>query len=727
MTRYLQACFILIFSAIVITSCKPAEPKPQAQQGVLDLRNYDFKKSGLIKLTGQWRFYWKRFYQKHDVDSITTAQKKYIFLPQNWNAYEHQGAVVGGQGYATYHLRVKLPQKKIKLSIKMPVAGTSYALYIDNRLSASGGKTGTSKAETTPAYNPEVIDFVNQNQSVDIIIHMANFHHHFGGGWREIYFGLKSQIKEKQKNITITDFFLLGSIVVIALYHLGIYFIRRKSVSALYFSFICFIAALRITTTGEYWINSFVSVSWDTIIRLEYVSVSLGPLIFGLFIYSLFPREYPKKILLVQVAILGTISAITIFFPPIIFAKMLRFSQVFVLLACLYLIFVLVKAAIRKREGALLFVIGFLAIFAAILNDVLYTTGVINTGHQFAVGLFIFIFSQALVLSLRFSKAFTQTEELSEKLNYTNKNLENLVGERTEELQQTNHRLNESVEELDVINTTLNATNEVINKTNKDITDSINYASNIQQAMLPMVEIIEKAIPEHFILYKPRNIVSGDFYWFTRVLNEESGAVEKVIFAVVDCTGHGVPGAFMSMLGIQSLDNIVNQQKITEPQDILTQLHEHIFRTLRKRLNSIRDGMDLALCTIDFTNASLTFAGAHNSLILVQNGELKTIKGSPISIGSPMRGRLKAFEQHTVSLKGSNTVYMFSDGFQDQFGGKDDRKFMKKRFRELLYSIHQNSTTDQKQTLDETIENWIKEANQSQTDDILVVGLQLNF
>lgn len=387
--------------------------------------------------------------------------------------------------------------------------------------------------------------------------------------------------------------------------------------------------------------------------------------------------------------------------------------------------FVLIKATIHKQEGAFLFVIGALALFVTITNDILYTAEIINTDHQFGAGLFIFIFFQALVLSFRFSKAFSQTEELSEQLNYTNKNLEKRVEERTGELQMTNQRLNEFVEELDTINTELSTKNDLIVKKNKNITDSISYASNIQKALLPLNDDISRAFSEYFIFYQPRDIVSGDFYWFTQISNSTTQKVEKTIFATVDCTGHGVPGAFMSMLGIESLNSIVNQQNITEPQQILTSLHEHISQILRHHLNDIRDGMDLALCMIDHTQKNLTFAGAHNPLILIQNNELKLLKGSSLSIGSMVKNR--AFTQRTLPLEASNWVYMFTDGFQDQFGGPEKRKFMKKQLQELLFTIHQKPMKEQKLKLQQTLDHWMTEGNEKQIDDILVVGFKLNF
>lgn len=725
MTRSLQTCGLFLLCVWWLAGCSPAKIKPKVQKGLLDLSSYNFSKSGTVELNGEWEFYWKKLYTHQDILQQKPAKKSYIFSPRTWNSYEHKQKAVGGIGYATYHLRVKLPKKNLKLALKILPIGTTYRLYINDQLQGSGGKLSTEKTAAVPGYNPTTALFNPTSSMLYITIQVANHHYLFGGIWQTIHLGLQDQVFKKKEREIMTDFFLAGSIFIIALYHIGLFFIRRKSASALYFSMVCITAAVRLLFTGEYMIQAFIQLDWFTLIRTDYLTITLGPLAFGWFLHSLFSKEYARKLLLVQTFMFSVSFLIILLSPPSFFASLLSFFQVLVLLSCAYAMFVLIKATIHKQEGAFLFVIGALALFVTITNDILYTAEIINTDHQFGAGLFIFIFFQALVLSFRFSKAFSQTEELSEQLNYTNKNLEKRVEERTGELQMTNQRLNEFVEELDTINTELSTKNDLIVKKNKNITDSISYASNIQKALLPLNDDISRAFSEYFIFYQPRDIVSGDFYWFTQISNSTTQKVEKTIFATVDCTGHGVPGAFMSMLGIESLNSIVNQQNITEPQQILTSLHEHISQILRHHLNDIRDGMDLALCMIDHTQKNLTFAGAHNPLILIQNNELKLLKGSSLSIGSMVKNR--AFTQRTLPLEASNWVYMFTDGFQDQFGGPEKRKFMKKQLQELLFTIHQKPMKEQKLKLQQTLDHWMTEGNEKQIDDILVVGFKLNF
>ncbi|OJJ23339.1 hypothetical protein BKI52_02980 [marine bacterium AO1-C] len=725
MEKRLKNYCLLLLSFLVFSQCSQRKSPPKAIKGVLDLSNYNFEKSGVLPISGEVNFFWNKLYTPQDLSKGTPKNGILFELPQAWNGAKQAGKEVNPVGYGTYQVRIKLPRKNMTLAIKMLTVGTSYKMFINDKEVTEVGKVNTTQASTQPSYLPQVIDFVNPTQEIDVMIQVANFHYRYGGIWQQVGLGIEKDIREKRERSTIIDFFLIGSIFIMALYHLGLYWIRRQNVSALYFGLCCLIATLRLLATDEYLIRHFTSNDWFVNIRLEFFTLNAGPLLFLWFFYSLFPKDFPRKILLGISALFGLLCLSNFILSPYLFSQALPVSQLAILVAGVYSIFGLIRAAFRKREGALLFIGGFLFLFAAVVNDILYASYAINTGHQFGTGLFLFIFSQAFVLAYRFSRAMSQNEKLTEELNYTNKNLEKLVDERTNELKDSNDQLNQYVEELDQINHVLSANNQEIHKKNKDITDSINYASNIQKALLPLREDLARSIPEYFILYQPRDIVSGDFYWFSRINHPETGKLEKILFAVVDCTGHGVPGAFMSMLGIEGLNTIINRQHTLEPKEILTQLHEYISITLHQRLNNLRDGMDIALTVIDVPNKQVSFAGAHNPLVVIQNNELKLIKGSPLSIGGFVKN--KAFEQHTFSLTQNSILYMFTDGFQDQFGGSENRKFMKKRLRQLLFDIHHRSMNEQKQILQNTIEEWMQEGNEKQIDDILVVGLKFDF
>lgn len=256
-----------------------------------------------------------------------------------------------------------------------------------------------------------------------------------------------------------------------------------------------------------------------------------------------------------------------------------------------------------------------------------------------------------------------------------------------------------------------------IKQKNKDITAGISYASRIQTAMLPRMDEISRIFPDSFVLFKPLDIVSGDFYWIAEV-------EDKVLFAAVDCTGHGVPGAFMSSIGNEILNQIVKVQKITQPKDILQQLHEGIKTALRQKETKNHDGMDMALSSWDKTKNEITFAGAKNSLVYVCENKLDEIKGNRLLIGGFKKKNTKKFEQVVLKINSSTAFYMFSDGYADQFGGESGTRLMKKEFKQVLLDIHKKPMQEQQRLLEQNLADWMGEYKQ--IDDILVVGFRID-
>jgi len=259
-----------------------------------------------------------------------------------------------------------------------------------------------------------------------------------------------------------------------------------------------------------------------------------------------------------------------------------------------------------------------------------------------------------------------------------------------------------------------------INQKNESIIASINYASRIQGALLPTLSAIKEHLPQIFVLYKPRDIVSGDLYWFF----EKN---DKMISTAADCTGHGVPGALMSMIGMEQLNEIINIHHIFSPKQILTKLDEGIKKHLKQDENQVRDGMDIAMILLNKNKNEVIFSGAKNPLYYVhqnQNPEIVELKGTVKAIGGRETRTDVFFEAKTVVLEANQETmfYLMSDGYEDQFGGEKGKKFMKKNLRELLFSIHAKPVEEQHEILDHTIEKW--KNGKEQTDDILIIGLR---
>jgi ligand-binding sensor domain-containing protein/serine phosphatase RsbU (regulator of sigma subunit) len=260
--------------------------------------------------------------------------------------------------------------------------------------------------------------------------------------------------------------------------------------------------------------------------------------------------------------------------------------------------------------------------------------------------------------------------------------------------------------------------NKELELKNKNITDSIKYAKRIQDAMLPDTLYLRDILVNYFILYKPRDIISGDYYWATR-------KNEWIIFAAVDCTGHGVPGAFMSMLGITLLDEIINKKNILEANLILDQLREAVIKSLKQKgaRGEAQDGMDVGLCSINTKTWEMQFAGAYNSFYLARNGEIVKYKADRMPIGIYFK-KTNNFSRHNIQLQENDMIYLFTDGYVDQFGQDSGDKFMNKNFKNLLLEIHQRPLDKQKKILEERLDQW--QGNIDQVDDILVLGIKIN-
>ena len=250
----------------------------------------------------------------------------------------------------------------------------------------------------------------------------------------------------------------------------------------------------------------------------------------------------------------------------------------------------------------------------------------------------------------------------------------------------------------------------------KNITDSLIYAQRIQEALLPSESYFRNHFADSFILFKPKHIVSGDFYWIG-----EKG--DKIFIVAADCTGHGVPGALMSMIGLEIVEKTINEDNIEIPSKILAILNKGLEKTFSREKNIgtiIRDGMDIGLCVIDRLNKKVQYGGAFLPLYLIRNGSLVEILADKIIIGMNPDGI--EYTDHEIDLIEDDIFYIFSDGYVDQFGGTENKKFMYRRFRYLLLTIHKFPVDDQKAILEENMKTWM--GMNEQVDDIMVIGFR---
>ncbi len=312
------------------------------------------------------------------------------------------------------------------------------------------------------------------------------------------------------------------------------------------------------------------------------------------------------------------------------------------------------------------------------------------------------------------SSVFAYNYIKTNKLKKDKEKLEGIVNERTKELR-------EEKEKVEVINKEVIQQKAEIENKNIEITDSIKYAKNIQEALLPSLAETENAFTDSFILYLPKDIVSGDFFW-----HSEHNNIHYI--AAADCTGHGVPGAFMSIVGNNLLHEIINQRNISKPGDILLELHKGVKIALNQnnKESERRDGMDIALCAIDLQQKRIEYAGANRPLWLFRKNkayEIEIIKPTKQPIGGLELEDKREYQNHEISYESGDTFYIFSDGFADQFGGPKGKKFMLSNMQNLIKENIESPMKDQKTNIANSFRLW--KDNLEQVDDVLVIGIRL--
>ena len=310
----------------------------------------------------------------------------------------------------------------------------------------------------------------------------------------------------------------------------------------------------------------------------------------------------------------------------------------------------------------------------------------------------------------------TESKMAHQKLLENNIHLEKLtteLNEKIEDITSLNEEIRQNLDELQSLNDDILLKKNIIESAHKDIKDSINYAQTIQESLLTNRDYISSHFQENFIIYQPKDVVSGDFYY----VNQLDG---NLIFAVADCTGHGVPGGFIMTLAVVYLHEIIKQTKLSDTGQILNTLRRKVKKTFSGFATHNANGLDIAICSINPQTNILHYSGANIPLIIIRNNELMVYKATSNPVGAYLKE--KDFEQHEIKLHEGDAIYLYSDGYQDQFGGETNHKFTRRRFRELLFEIHQLPMDSQKQILESRMKQWRNEDRQ--TDDITVFGIR---
>ncbi|MGD8294657.1 MAG: 7TM diverse intracellular signaling domain-containing protein, partial [Desulfobacterales bacterium] len=392
------------------------------ENGLLDLRTWDFKNDGPVALDGRWEFYWNTHLKPTNFsEDIPTREKILIEVPGTWNGQKIDGKKIPGEGYATYRMKIQLPVSDQRIAFKFLDMATAFSVYVDGKKIISTGFPGKTRLSTRPWFQPQVVEFDPVSEKLEVVILVSNFHHRKGGAWEPILLGLSEDIWQIRQNALNLDIFLFGGILMMGLYHICLFIIRSREKSAVFFGIFCFLIAIRSLVTGErYLVGVLPDISWEVYIKIAYLTYYLAAPIFAIYFRFIFPKDLSKHFIYVVGTVGVLFSAIVLFTPARFYTNTIPIFQIFTVAASCYGFYRLILAFIRRRQGALICLAGFAVLFLVIVNDILYSNLIIQTGYMIQFGLFVFLFFQSFLLSVRFSKAFETVELQHHTLEETN-------------------------------------------------------------------------------------------------------------------------------------------------------------------------------------------------------------------------------------------------------------------------------------------------------------------
>jgi signal transduction histidine kinase len=423
------ACSLILLLTLttgLTAIAKTSVEEPIVERGVMNFQNWSLINDGRVKLDGEWEFYWHQLFVPDDFKARSDlAQPRYIQAPGYWDNYIIDGNPLGGAGFATFRLVLKNLEPNQLIALDIPLMHTAYILWANGRIISSNGVVGRNSQNSIPQYLPKTPNFLSDDGTVEFVLQLSNFSHNNGGIWQSLTLGTDQAIVSISLFRTAFDLFLLGAIFIMGLYHLGLFALRHKDRSPLFFGVLCLLISFRLSIHGSTILSvAFPNIPWEFLVKLDYFVLYFGMIFFSAFLQSLYSQEFSRKVLnLITLLAIGFV-VFTIIVPASIFTAYLVYFQGIMGLSCLYYLYVMIRASLAKREGASVVLGGCVILIASFVNDVLYNHEIIHTADLVGAGLFMMIFSQSFVLSLRFSKAFFTVEELST-------NLEEQVKERT--------------------------------------------------------------------------------------------------------------------------------------------------------------------------------------------------------------------------------------------------------------------------------------------------------
>ncbi len=457
---------IIIISFIIVmvlTGASHQLPKTnlKGEKGILDLTLLDFEKD-LTQLDGEWEFYWMQLLEPGDMDKgLITGN---IVIPRSWNRYVTEKGKIAGNGYATYRISVILANSE-RMALKIPRIRSAYKLWVNGELIAKAGTVGKTRDTMVPQHLPQVAGFDAQKGSNEIIVQVSNFYHRSGGMLESIKLGNEKQILDlKYKNIG-QNILLFSSLISIGIYHLALYFFRKKNTSALYFGAFCMLIGFRTLLVGECFLfNLYPDFSWEVAHKLLTLTYHIGVPLILMFFLSIYPQYFHLYMIKLALIFGVVFSILTIFTPARIFTVANPVYQVWSMVVIVYIFLILIKLYVNKEKDSWLIIIGALAVLLTTMNDIIFVSTWMNdmehpflrifirTGNLISLGQLIFAFTNSFLLAKKFSGSLEHVETVTAELMVLNSYLDKLVLQRTKALMDSNKKIEKQSKELERMN-----------------------------------------------------------------------------------------------------------------------------------------------------------------------------------------------------------------------------------------------------------------------------------
>ncbi|OZU89394.1 hypothetical protein CIL03_06670 [Virgibacillus indicus] len=446
MVKWKHVVFLMLFFMMIVTvqvTTVYSEDVISIDSGTAIIP--EFSEDTIIKLNGEWEFYWHERYGSVDFHGGSGMVEPYIAeVPADWRSYKISGEELPSQGFATYRLQIYLPETELGTykAIYFSGAASAYSLSVNGEKKFQNGIVGASRAEEEPANKSEMIPFLAESNPVELIVQVSNFSQRRAGISEPVLIGEPEEIIQYREKSIIYRSVIVISLMIIGLYHVVLYLFRKKAYSFLYFAIVCMVVAIRATIIEETLAGYLLPfLNWEVATSLEYLGASLGALFMTLFTYTQFPRDMHRGIRNGISLVLACYSLFVILTPAMIFTQTMILLQVLVVAAVLYTLIIYIKVALKKREGSYLNAVATFILILLVINDVLFYNDLIRTTELTSVGLFFFLFTQAIILSKSYSTSFARAERLSDDLRRLNASLEKQVKNRTLELEMANDEL----------------------------------------------------------------------------------------------------------------------------------------------------------------------------------------------------------------------------------------------------------------------------------------------